>query len=95
MGEKVAAEELTDLLAKSVTCALLGDRRRPFSSSIFFSWYLSRIFPGNAGPQRSRILGLLYKDERVTSHLEPSQTAKGKNTHKEKERKKRVYRGVL
>lgn len=25
---------------------------------------------GNAGPQRSRILGLLYKDERVTSQME-------------------------
>ena len=27
---------------------------------------------GNAGPQRSRILGLLYKDERVTSQMEQS-----------------------
>ena len=28
---------------------------------------------GNAGPQRSRILGLLYKDERVTSQMEQSE----------------------
>lgn len=27
---------------------------------------------GNAGPQRSRILSMLYKDERVGSHMEPS-----------------------
>ncbi|KAJ8600210.1 hypothetical protein CTAYLR_001916 [Chrysophaeum taylorii] len=27
---------------------------------------------GNAGPQRSRILAMLYKDERVGSHMEPS-----------------------
>ena len=40
---KIDREELTTLLAKAVTCALLG----------------------NAGPQRSRILTLLYKDERL------------------------------
>lgn len=27
---------------------------------------------GNAGPQRSRILAMLYEDARVTSHMEPS-----------------------
>lgn len=40
---KIEREELDALLAKAVTCALLG----------------------NAGPQRSRILTLLYKDERL------------------------------
>lgn len=48
--ENLAADELVALLAKSVTCAVLG----------------------NAGPQRSRILSMLYKDERLGSHMEPS-----------------------
>ena len=32
---------------------------------------------GNAGPQRSRILGLLYKDERVTNDMERSEESRG------------------
>ena len=48
--EEISTDDLVALLAKAVTCALLGP----------------------AGPQRTRILSTLYKDERVNAVMAPS-----------------------
>jgi len=49
--EEISTDDLVALLAKAVTCALLGP----------------------AGPQRTRILSTLSKDERVNAAMAPSQ----------------------